>query len=111
MYGPWQARFDVSLAKITRIAEGKSLEIRAQALNVINSVNLLLGPAMSEYRRCRRDLRPDYQRIGILPYRGRVTREAASSNSWCASGSRTPGRQPLPCRERLPQIISRTPKH
>jgi hypothetical protein len=43
MYGPWQPRFDVSLAKITRIAEGKSLEIRAQALNVVNSVNFPLG--------------------------------------------------------------------
>src|SRR5262249_4207542 len=45
VYGPWQARFDVSLAKITRITEGKTLEIRAQALNVANSVNFLLGTA------------------------------------------------------------------
>ncbi len=43
LYGPWQARFDVSLAKITRIAEGKTVEIRAQALNVANSANFLLG--------------------------------------------------------------------
>jgi hypothetical protein len=48
MYGPWQARFDVSLAKITRIAEGKSFEIRAQALNVANSANFLLGAAGNE---------------------------------------------------------------
>jgi hypothetical protein len=48
MYGPWQARFDVSLAKITRITEGKSLEIRAQALNVANSANFLLGAAGNE---------------------------------------------------------------
>ncbi|HJZ99435.1 MAG TPA: TonB-dependent receptor [Candidatus Solibacter sp.] len=48
MYGPWQARFDVSLAKETRIAEGKILELRAQALNVVNSVNFLLGAAGNE---------------------------------------------------------------
>jgi hypothetical protein len=48
MYGPWQARFDVSLAKITRIAEGKTLEIRGQALNVANSANFLLGAAGNE---------------------------------------------------------------
>ena len=48
MYGPWQARFDVSLAKMTRIAEGKVLEIRAQALNVVNSSNFLLGAAGNE---------------------------------------------------------------
>ena len=48
MYGPWQARFDVSLAKETRIAEGKTLELRAQALNVVNSVNFLLGAAGNE---------------------------------------------------------------
>jgi hypothetical protein len=43
LYGPWQARFDVSLAKVTKITESKSLEIRAQALNVANSANFLLG--------------------------------------------------------------------
>ena len=48
IYGPWQARFDVSLAKITRVAEGKSFEIRAQALNVANSANFLLGAAGNE---------------------------------------------------------------
>jgi len=45
LYGPWQARFDVSLAKVTKITESKSLEIRAQALNVANSANFLLGAA------------------------------------------------------------------
>jgi hypothetical protein len=48
MYSPWQARFDVSLAKMTRIAEGKTLEIRAQALNVVNSANFLIGAAGNE---------------------------------------------------------------
>jgi hypothetical protein len=48
LYGPWQARFDVSLAKTTRIAEGKSLEIRGQALNIANSANFLLGAAGNE---------------------------------------------------------------
>jgi hypothetical protein len=48
MYSPWQARFDVSLAKMTRIAEGKVLEIRAQALNVVNSSNFLIGAAGNE---------------------------------------------------------------
>ena len=48
MYSPWQARFDVSLAKITRIREGKTLEIRAQALNVVNSANFLIGAAGNE---------------------------------------------------------------
>jgi len=48
MYSPWQARFDVSLAKMTRIAEGKVLEIRAQALNVVNSANFLIGAAANE---------------------------------------------------------------
>jgi hypothetical protein len=48
LYGPWQARFDVSLAKITRITEGKTLELRAQALNVANAANFLLGAAGNE---------------------------------------------------------------
>jgi hypothetical protein len=48
LYGPWQARFDLSLAKITKITESKTLEIRAQALNIANSANFLLGAAGNE---------------------------------------------------------------
>jgi len=48
MYGPWQSRWDVSLAKQTRIGEHKTLEIRAQALNVANATNFLLGAAGNE---------------------------------------------------------------
>jgi hypothetical protein len=48
MYSPWQARYDVSLAKMTRIGEGKVLEIRAQALNIANSPNFLIGAAANE---------------------------------------------------------------
>jgi hypothetical protein len=48
MYGPWQARYDVSLAKMTRIGESKVIEIRAQALNIANSPNFLLGAAGNE---------------------------------------------------------------
>jgi hypothetical protein len=48
MYGPWQARWDVSLAKKTKINERFGLEIRAQALNVLNAQNFLLGAAGNE---------------------------------------------------------------
>lgn len=48
MYGTWQSRWDVSLAKQTKIGEGKTLEIRAQALNVANATNFLLGAAGNE---------------------------------------------------------------
>ena len=48
LYGPWQAFFNVSLAKVTRIGESKSIEIRAQALNLLNSANFLLGAAGNE---------------------------------------------------------------
>jgi hypothetical protein len=48
LYGPWQSRWDVSLSKRTSIGEGKSLEIRAQALNVANAANFLLGSAANE---------------------------------------------------------------
>ena len=48
IYGPWQQRSDVSLSKRTSIGEGKSLEIRAQALNVMNTSNFLLGAAGNE---------------------------------------------------------------
>jgi hypothetical protein len=37
LYGPWQAFFNASLSKTTKIGESKSLEIRAQALNLLNS--------------------------------------------------------------------------
>jgi hypothetical protein len=48
LYGPWQAFFNASLSKTTKIGESKSLEIRAQALNLLNSANFLLGAAGNE---------------------------------------------------------------
>ncbi|MBA3439244.1 MAG: carboxypeptidase regulatory-like domain-containing protein [Pyrinomonadaceae bacterium] len=37
--GPTQKRFDLSLSKTTRITEGTSFEIRADAFNIFNNVN------------------------------------------------------------------------
>jgi hypothetical protein len=45
MYGPWQQRWDFSLAKVTKIGEHKSFEVRAQFLNAFNITNFLLGSA------------------------------------------------------------------
>jgi hypothetical protein len=45
MYGPWQQRWDFSLAKVTKIGEHKSFEVRAQFLNAFNFTNFLLGSA------------------------------------------------------------------
>ena len=48
VYWPWQRHVDVSLIKITHLRESVTLEIRAQALNVVNSSNFLLGAAANE---------------------------------------------------------------
>ena len=45
LYGPWQARFDLSLLKKTKLTERTSLEFRAQFLNAFNRSNFLLGGA------------------------------------------------------------------
>ena len=42
LYGPWQQKWDVSLAKKTNIGERANIEFRAQALNVFNLTNFLL---------------------------------------------------------------------
>jgi Carboxypeptidase regulatory-like domain len=38
-YGPWLWNLDLSLAKTTRIAEGKSLELRVETFNTLNHFN------------------------------------------------------------------------
>jgi hypothetical protein len=38
-YGPWLWNLDFSLAKMTRIAEGKTLELRAETFNTLNHFN------------------------------------------------------------------------
>ncbi|MGH9672483.1 MAG: hypothetical protein ACRD44_04830, partial [Bryobacteraceae bacterium] len=47
-YGPWQQRWDLSLAKRTMIGESKAIELRAQFLNAFNNINFLLGAAGNE---------------------------------------------------------------
>jgi hypothetical protein len=47
LYGPWLQKWDVSLAKRTRITERQSIEFRAQALNVFNHPNFFLVPNSS----------------------------------------------------------------
>lgn len=42
LYGPWLSKWDVGLAKTTTIHESMNLELRAQALNVFNTINFLL---------------------------------------------------------------------
>jgi len=42
IWGPWLSKWDVGLAKITPIHETMTLELRAQALNVFNTINFLL---------------------------------------------------------------------
>jgi hypothetical protein len=42
LYGPWLQKWDVSLIKRTKIGETKSVEFRAQALNVFNHPNFFL---------------------------------------------------------------------
>ncbi len=44
LYGPWFQKWDVSLVKRTRVAEGKTIEFRAQALNIFNHPNFFLVP-------------------------------------------------------------------
>jgi hypothetical protein len=43
VYGPWFSKFDVSLVKHTRIHERQEIELRAQALNLLNHTNFNLG--------------------------------------------------------------------
>jgi hypothetical protein len=43
LYGPWQQKWDVSLVKITKLAEHRELELRCQALNVFNLTNFILS--------------------------------------------------------------------
>ena len=38
-YGPWLWNLDLSLAKMTRIAEGKTLELRVETFNTLNHFN------------------------------------------------------------------------
>jgi len=38
-YGPWFLNIDMSLAKITRLAEGKTLELRIETFNTLNHFN------------------------------------------------------------------------
>ncbi len=45
LYGPSQARWDLSLLKKTRVGERKNIELRAQFLNAFNAANFLLGGA------------------------------------------------------------------
>jgi hypothetical protein len=42
LYGPWLQKWDVSLIKRTKTGESKSVEFRAQALNVFNHPNFFL---------------------------------------------------------------------
>ena len=44
LYGPWLQKWDVSLAKRTKINERQSIEFRAQALNIFNHPNFFLVP-------------------------------------------------------------------
>jgi hypothetical protein len=44
LYGPWFQKWDVSLAKHTRIKEKLDVEFRAQALNIFNHPNFFLVP-------------------------------------------------------------------
>jgi hypothetical protein len=38
-YGPWLWNVDLSLAKMTKIAEGKTLELRLESFNTLNHFN------------------------------------------------------------------------
>jgi hypothetical protein len=42
LYGPWLQKWDVSLAKRTKIREHQEIEFRAQALNIFNHPNFFL---------------------------------------------------------------------
>jgi hypothetical protein len=44
LYGPWLQKWDISLAKRTKIGEHQSVEFRAQALNIFNHPNFFLVP-------------------------------------------------------------------
>lgn len=45
LYSPWQARWDLSILKRTKLGERKNFEIRAQFLNAFNQQNFLFGAA------------------------------------------------------------------
>ncbi len=45
LYGPWQARWDMSVLKKTSLGERKNIEFRVQFLNAFNAPNFLLGGA------------------------------------------------------------------
>jgi hypothetical protein len=47
LYGPWLQKWDISLAKRTKITERQSIEFRAQALNIFNHPNFFLVPNSS----------------------------------------------------------------
>jgi len=38
-YGPWLFNIDMSLAKMTQLAEGKTLELRVETFNTLNHFN------------------------------------------------------------------------
>ena len=42
LYGPWQQKWDFSLAKKTNVGEHANIEFRMQALNAFNLTNFLL---------------------------------------------------------------------
>src|SRR5437660_565212 len=44
LYGPRLQKWDISLVKRTRLAEGKNIEFRAQALTILNHPNFFLVP-------------------------------------------------------------------
>ncbi len=44
LYGPWLPRFDMALAKHTKIGEKKEIEFRVNALNAFNLTNFFLVP-------------------------------------------------------------------
>jgi len=43
LYGPWQQKWDLSLIKLTKLAERKELEFRTQFLNAFNLTNFILS--------------------------------------------------------------------
>ena len=45
LYGPWTSRFDINLAKRTKLTERFNLELRAQFLNAFNQANITIRGA------------------------------------------------------------------
>src|SRR5262249_46710745 len=45
LYGPWQQKVDLSVAKVTKVTERTNFELRASFLNAFNHPNFLLGSA------------------------------------------------------------------